>query len=165
MNVLVADAWPLIFLAKLDRLNLIHGVFPGKVLVPASVQRELGQDTMPLQEQRRVMDFLGHCRIEAVRGARFKGSALSVADRHVLALAAQHPKSVVLTDDSLVRRVALAEGLCVAGTLGVLIRAVRAKLVSSTEAIRALDELVSRHQFRISVDLYQESLRQMRQDV
>lgn len=162
MNVVVADACPVIFLAKLDRLALIRRVFPGTIVMPTSVQRELGQDAMPLPEQRRVREFLQHCRIEAVRGSRFAASALSVADRHVLALAAKHPKPVILTDDSLVRRIALAEGIPVAGTLGVMIRAVRAEVITPDEAVRALDELVAQHQFRISVDLYRESVRQMR---
>mgnify|MGYP001559864997 CR=1 FL=1 len=44
-----------------------------------------------------------------------------------------------------------------------MIRAVRAKLISPSEALEAVDKLVTEHQLRISVDLYQETIRQIRQ--
>ncbi len=163
MNVVVSDACPIIFLAKLDRLALIQAVFPGTILLPASVQRELTQKTIPSAEQRRIRDWLMHCRVETVRSSLFPALALSLADRHVLTLAAKHPNAIILTDDSLMWRIALAEGLPVAGTLGLMIRAVRAKLVTQPDALHAIDELVTQHQLRVSVDLYQEALRQIRQ--
>ncbi len=163
MNVVVSDSCPIIFLAKLDRLALIQSVFPGTILVPTSVQRELTQKTIPPAEQRRIRDWFKPCRVETVRSSRFPASALSLADRHVLTLAGKHPAAIILTDDSLVRRIALAEGFLVAGTLGLMIRAVRAKLVTQSDALQAIDELVTQHRLRISVDLYQEALRQIRQ--
>ncbi|MEI6147481.1 MAG: DUF3368 domain-containing protein [bacterium] len=163
MNVVVADACPVILLAKLDRLALIRDVFPGTIVIPKSVQRELTQKVIPLNEQRRLQEFIGHCRIESIQIPRLTSLALSLADRHVLALAAKHRKSLILTDDSLVRRIASAEGIPVAGTLGILIRAVRAKLISGSGALHAVDELIAHHQLRISVDLYRETISQIRQ--
>lgn len=89
----------------------------------------------------------------------FASAALSLADRSVLTLARREPESGILTDDGCVRRSALALGLPVAGTLGVLIRARRAGLLSIQETTEALDDLVAHHQFRISIELYQEALR------
>jgi predicted nucleic acid-binding protein len=159
MSVLVADASPLIFLAKLDLLGLLGAVFPGPVLVPESVRDELSAPQVPPVELRRLRQFLGLSQVVRVDTAESVSAALSQADRDVLALASRERPAVVLTDDSLVRRVALAEGLRVAGTLGVLIRARTMVILSSAEAQQALDELVGRHGFRISVALYQESRR------
>jgi predicted nucleic acid-binding protein len=36
--IVVADACPVIFLAKLDRLSLVQAVFPGAVVIPESVR-------------------------------------------------------------------------------------------------------------------------------
>jgi len=162
MNVVVADACPIIFLTKLHRLPLIREVFPATILMPSSVTDELTRNVIPIHEQQRIRSFLKHCHIESVRDRSFPVSALSMADRHVLTLAKKHPKSLILTDDSLVRRIAWAEGLSVAGTLGIIIRASRAKLISPSEALQSLDELVSKHQLRISVELYQETMSQIR---
>jgi len=160
--IVVADASPVIFLAKLDRLALIMDLFPGTVLIPESVRRELVQESIPFEERQRIVAFLKHCRGETVRTRRFSTAALSTADRHVLALAGKHPKSLLLTDDRLVRRIAMAEGLRVAGTLGVIIRAAEAKIMSRKQARLAIESLVGDHQLRISVDLYQEAMLQLR---
>jgi len=76
-------------------------------------------------------------------------------------LASEHPKSIILTDDSLVRRIALAEGRPVAGTLGLIIRAADASIMRKHEARLAVDALVGEHKLRVSVDLYQEAIRRL----
>jgi len=157
MSVLVADASPLIFLTKLGMLSLFGGVYPGRVLVPAAVHRELVRPSTPLAEARRLQDFLRTCRTVTVAAADFPGTALSQADREVLTLACRERPAVVLTDDALVRRIAQAEGLRVAGTLGTLIRARNCGLLPAEDAGRALEDLVARHGSRISVALYEEA--------
>ncbi len=159
--IVVADACPIIFLAKLDRLSLIQGVFPGSILMPESVRRELIQDAIPLHERQRIEAFLKICRIETVRTREYSAPALSRADQHVLALTSEHSKSIILTDDSLVRRIALAEGCPVAGTLGLIIRAADASIMRKHEARLAVDALVGEHKLRVSVDLYQEAIRRL----
>ena len=162
MNTVVADACPVIFLAKLDRPTLIRQIYPGTILLPASVWSELTQSAVPPYEQQRIREFHKHCRVETVRSPSFPASSLGLADRHVLTLARKHGNSLILTDDNLVRRIALAEGLPVAVTLGTLVRAVRGKLLSAPAALEAVDILISKHQLRIAVDLYQETIRQIR---
>jgi predicted nucleic acid-binding protein len=159
--IVVADACPIIFLAKLDRLSLIQDIFPGSILMPESVKRELVQDAIPFHERQRIEAFMNLCRIETVRTRQYAAQALSRADRHVLALASEHPRALILTDDSLVRRIALAEGRRVAGTLGLIIRAADAGLISKNDGRLALDALVGEHKLRVSVDLYQEALRRI----
>jgi predicted nucleic acid-binding protein len=161
VNVIVADACPVIFLAKLDRLGLIRDVFPGTILLPESVWHELTRDVIPPHEQARIREFVKECHIEKVAAARFPAAALSLADRQVLTIAKKHRHSIILTDDRLVRQIALAEALPVAGTLGLLIRSVRAGGMPPAVALQAVDQLITEHQLRISVDLYQETLRQI----
>ena len=161
MSVLVADASPLIFLAKLDLLRLLATLFPGPVLVPASIRLELSQPHVPVVEARRLHLFLRRCRVVHVDRTGFPSSALSQGDREVLTLACRERPAVVLTDDSLVRRGALAEGLRVAGTLGVLMRARTAGLLPAVAARQALADLVGQHGLRISVALYQEASRRL----
>ena len=159
MNTIVADACPVIFLAKLNQLELVRGVFPGKILLPDAVARELEQENIPLAEQRRIRGFLKKCQIETVRSPQYASTSLSLADRCVLTLAGKHRDAIILTDDGLVRRIARSEGFTVAGTLGVLIRARRAGLIAKSIARQALNDLIARHQFRISIELFQDVLR------
>jgi predicted nucleic acid-binding protein len=161
MSIVVADAAPVIFLGKLDQLALIRSVFPGPTLLPEAVRRELEQESIPPEELHRIRTFLSTCRVEPVPHPLFPSRALSVADRAVLTLAAKQKQAVVLSDDALVRRVARAEGMAVSGTLGILIRARRAGRLTHHKARQQLDDLIARHRFRISVELYQEALRQL----
>ena len=69
--------------------------------------------------------------------------------------------NIVVSDDALVRRIAKAEGFALSGTLGILIRSRRAGLLSHAATVRALEDLVAHHRFRISVELYQEALQQI----
>lgn len=162
MNTVVADACPVIFLAKLNRLTLIDAIFPGTIILPEGVRKELACASIPPDERRHIDEFLKHCRVETVQGQRFSASALSAADRQVLSLADRHPRSILVTDDSLMRRIARARGQAVAGTLGLIVRAERAGLMTKQEALGCVDELVTKHRLRIVVDLYQETLRQIR---
>ncbi len=161
MNIVVADAAPIIFLAKLDHLALIRQVFPGTPLLPENVRHELEWDAIPPDEQHRIRNFLEGCRIEPVRHPLFPSRALSLADRSVLTLAAKQKHAMLLSDDALVRRIAKAEGIAISGTLGILIRSRRAGLLAQAKTIQMLDDLISRHKFRISVELYQEAIRQI----
>ncbi len=159
--ILVTDACPVIFLAKLNRLALIREVFPVDVLIPEAVRDELVRESIPLLERQRIDAFLQQCRVEPVQAPLAAGATLSLADRHILALAVRHPRSRILTDDGVVRRVALAEGLPVIGTLGLMIRAVRGGIMTRPAAREAVDGLIRDHAMRISVDLYQETMRQL----
>ena len=163
MTIVVADACPVIFLAKLDQLELVRAMFPGTILIPEAVHLELVQESIPLSELRRLQEFLKKCQIEAVRNPQYLSTSLSLADRCVLTLAEKHQGAIILTDDGLVRRIARSEGFAVAGTLGILIRARRAGIISKTVARQALNDLVARHRFRISIELYQEVLRNLDQ--
>ena len=94
-----------------------------------------------------------------MRSPQYESTSLSLADRCVLTLAERHRNAIILTDDGLVRRVARSEGFTVAGTLGILIRARRAGLIAKTVASQGLNDMVARHQFRISIELFQDVLR------
>ncbi len=60
-------------------------------------------------------------------------------EAEALALAAQHPESALLMDDARGRRLALASGFRVVGTLGLIVRAKRSGQIS--EASPYLDRL------------------------
>jgi hypothetical protein len=157
----VADACPLIFLAAIQQLPLIERVFPVPVRVPAAVYDEILRDNPVRGDAAALRAFLEACQRVEVTRPGFPSNGLSSADRAVLTLAVERKDSVILSDDSLLRRTALARGLRVVGTLGLLIRASRAGFHSPAQSREFLDELISRHGFRISIELYQEALKQL----
>ena len=152
--IVVADASPLIFLAKIRRLELIPALLGSDIRVPKAVYEELFASPLDPAEEDALRRFLGACRLEAVEKPRPFASAMSAADNAALTLAVRLGAEVLLCDDLITRRMAEAEGVRPLGTLGVLLRAMRAGLVGRSETRRLIDRLVSSHGFRIGVGLY-----------
>jgi predicted nucleic acid-binding protein len=62
---------------------------------------------------------------------------------------------MILSNDRLLRKTAVIEGLRVIGTLGILIRATKTFCLVPKKAIDLMDELVEEHNFRISIGVYE----------
>ena len=153
--IVVADASPLIFLAKVRQLDLLHGL-PGRdIRIPRPVHREVVVPGLDPIEREVLESFLASCTIEAVPRPRSFASAMSAADSAALTLAVRVKASILLCDERVTRIMAQAEGIRPLGTLGVLLRARRQGLLTRSEALGAVDLLVRTHSFRIGVELYQ----------
>lgn len=152
--ILIVDAAPLIFLAKINQLTLITELFDAKILVPSVVQNEILGPNVPPDEERLLNGFLSNCKVVDLHSPAIFAKALSFADNCVLALAHNENADIILADDRLVRRVAVIEGFRVVGTIGFLIRAERRSLLSKENAVDLFDQLVVEHSFRISTGVY-----------
>ncbi|MBO9394965.1 DUF3368 domain-containing protein [Caldilinea sp.] len=141
----VVNATPLICLALLDRLSLLNEMFDD-VIVPQSVYAEViqggagrpGADALAKADWLRVVSAEASITIEPLL------LGLDAGELEVLLLARQIEPDWVIIDERLARRVAFAMGLPVKGTLGILLAAVLAGLLSRQEALDDLQKLLSR---------------------
>jgi hypothetical protein len=124
---LVADAGPVIALAKIDRLGLVEALFQ-EVWVPETVVHEVlakpGAEAKQIEAALR--RSIRMARAPAVLPAHLEvtGRALDEGEKSVIALAGTLPPPVsVLMDDAAGRAVARQAGLGVLGFAGLLIRA------------------------------------------
>ena len=159
--IVVADASPIIFLGKIRRLDLVHRLLGRDIRVPRAVCRELLVAGMDPVETEGIEGFLGTCRIESVRNPRRFAAAMSAADNAALTLAVRTKADFLLCDERTTRTMAEIEGVRPLGTLGILLRAKRKKILSLEETRRLVDLLISAHNFRISVEVYQAVLREL----
>ncbi len=128
--ILIADAAPLIFLSKINRLRLITASFNAEILLPSAVKQEVLGPCAPPDEAPFLQDFISECNVIDLHDPDIFAAALSFADNCVLTLAHRKRASMVLSDDRLVRRISALEGFQSIGTLGVLIRAQKKFLLS-----------------------------------
>ncbi len=157
--MVVADASPLILLAKVRRLDLIGKLWGGDIRVPRSVSDEVlavGADPVEVEV---LKGFLRQCSVETVRRPRRFATAMSRADNEVLTLAVRVGATILLCDDKLTRRMAEAEGIRPMGTLGILLKAMQRQLISPHDTRTLLDQLIESHDFRIGIGVYQAALR------
>ena len=161
MKVIVCDASPLIFLAKLNRLNLIPDVLQGRVSVLKCVVREVSSDNAGVTETTRMSAFLDSVEIIDFQAPEGSSKALSPSDQSTLTWAIEHRADWLVADERLLRRVAREEDISTVGFLGILVEAARQGILSATEAREAIDESISRHGCRIAVALYQRILSEL----
>ncbi len=152
--ILIADAAPLIFLAKINQLQLIPCLFEAEILVPSVVKNEVLAPKSPPDETRLLEAFISECEVVDLYDPKIFTTALSFADNCVLTLAERERADMILSDDRLVRKVAGMEGFRVLGTLGILMYGRGKALLPREKAINLLEVLVARHDFRISATVY-----------
>ena len=155
---LVADASPLIFLAKVDCLNLISRLFKGPVRIPESVRDEVLAPPTPTAEEQVLRSFLDRSRIEPVANPRRFAAALSRADNDALTLAVRIRADLLLADDRLLRELARVEHIRPMGTLGILLRAQEQEIHRPADTQKLVDALIRRHGFRIGIEVYRATL-------
>jgi len=153
--IIVVDAAPLIFLSKINKLNLLRELFDAEIKVPSAVSNEIIDKGVPPHEERLLKAFLSDCKIVRLRKVEKFAGALSYADNCIMTLAIREKADILLSDDRLLRKTAAIEGFLVLGTLGILLRATKASILSPGESIELLEELVYEHSFRISTTVFE----------
>ena len=161
----VADATILIYLAKIDRLDLLDTLFD-RVLVPEAVYeevvtqgREQGYaDALTIDEATDEYPSVQLPSDDAAdRTAEIRGSTdLGRGEVAAIALALAEDARC-LTDDHAARRSAESLGVTVGGTIYVLLEALQADRLSHEEYIASLEAL-DESGFRMSARLYRQAV-------
>lgn len=165
MTTVVADATPLIYLARIGHLDLLEALFD-ETLVPEAVYEEVGvrgreegyRDALAVDEETdRFLDLTtleGPVATEAedVRTA----ADLGRGEPESIALAGARDARC-LTDDHAARTTAESLGVAVGGTIFVLLEALDDGAFSFDEYRAALDDLTD-SDFRMDASLYRKAL-------
>ena len=142
MPEVICNTSPLQYLHQIGQLSILPALV-GSIVVPPAVLAELdagiakGLDLPQLEN-------LQWIRIQAPIGAKAASliTDLGPGESQVLMLALEMPGSVALMDDALARRVAIAKGIPIKGTLGLLMDAKRAgHLTTVKPSLYRLQEL------------------------
>lgn len=157
MSLWVTDSSPLIFLAKLNRLDLLRKEAE-EVLAPPAVLGEIaGQD----DEAKRQIELARRTwlKVRAVRDVRLLAllkRELGDGEAEAITLALETDAARIVLDDLDARRLADRLGLRLVGTLGLLLAA---KLRGEIPSLRAEIDRLRRGGFRAGVALVEEILR------
>ena len=160
MLAVVSDSSPLINLAGIGRLNLVHEQF-GEVIIPPSVWDEivLNSDTLSgASEVREAYDagWISLARPDNTAVVDLLGLGLHRGEAEAIALAIELRSSLILLDDADARLAATTLGLHKTGVIGILIKA---KADGKIESLRReLNALMDRMGFYIDDGLYRDAL-------
>lgn len=144
----VANASPLIVLAKLDQQDLLT-LLADEVAVPRAVVDEI-QAGPPDDPARLYLNLEALPISDVVPEPVVQAWDLGYGETAVLSYALQNPGWTAVIDDGLARRCAVTLSIPIVGTLGIILRARRAELIpAATPLLRGLIA----QGFRIDVDM------------
>ena len=161
MPSVVSNSTPLIYLAKIGKLDLLKLIF-GEVLIPQEVLTEvvkkgkmLGRKDAYIVENAIVQGW-----IRVVEADPFEiPIELDKGEEEVLSLAKQLKIEIVLIDEISARSAARLLGLTPRGTLFVLLMSLKEKFIAFDEFLQALDQLIEQG-FRLKEEVYVEAIKE-----
>jgi predicted nucleic acid-binding protein len=136
--IIVADTSPLNYLVLIREIELLHKLF-GQVIIPSAVWTELRAPGTPEVVQKWADSIPSWLEI---RTASFIDPEIKLGAGEVeaICLAGELQADELLVDDRKARRVAVARGLTVAGTLNILEAGATRDLIDLPNAIRRLQQ-------------------------
>ncbi len=150
MTVVVSDASPVMNLATIGRLALLHDLF-GTVVAPPTVWAEVvAGDPVVRPEWLALRSPTNLQLVASLQGELDRGEAEAIA------LAQEVAADLLLIDEKKGRAVAKRLGLRYLGLLGVLAEAKERRLVSALKPM--LDLLIGQAGFQVSQSLYRQVL-------
>jgi uncharacterized protein len=150
--MIISNTTPLINFAEIERLDLLAALF-GSMVIPPAVEVELRAKAALFPCAARVPELPMISRLAPVDQLLVKGLASRVhnGEAECLALAMEHPNSLLLLDDLAARELAASNGLLHIGTLGCLAEAKQRGLIAAIKPL--LLELRHKARFWISQSL------------
>jgi predicted nucleic acid-binding protein len=145
-RIIIADTSCFILLDKISSLELLHQVF-GEVITTIEVQNEFGKQ-LPQW-----------IKIEAVNNVEQQSlleSEIDKGEASAIALAMEKTNSLLILDDFKARRIAEKLHLQFTGTLGVLLKAKQAGIIS---LLKPTLEKIQQTNFRFSEKVFEDILK------
>jgi predicted nucleic acid-binding protein len=169
MAIVLCNAGPLIALGKLNRLELLAGLY-GQVEIPRTVYDEAVTQGLALgaADARTIRLFWQAAgwpvvEVPAAVIATYKPPViLDPGEKEVLALAQTLPDALVLLDDETARAEARRLNLRVRGTLGILAQAYHAEILAFSQVELLIQEIGARPDIWISARLCDQVLQTLR---
>lgn len=165
-GAVVSDSTPLIYLAKIGRLNLLRGVFE-KIYISEAVFNEAVTQGKELNMsdafiiEKAVGIWIIKEQVEPKVDAEFRfldtNTKLGSGEKEALKLCKQLNAVYFIADDREARRVSRILNIKPIGTCGILVQTFRQASITEGEALQILDDLV-KVGFRISSAVYRRIL-------
>jgi hypothetical protein len=153
--IVVSDTSPILSLALIGRLELLHDLY-GPIMIPEAVRSEIiATDQSGAQEVGHA-DWIVTGSVEPDVVLKLLLREVDRGEAEAIRLALQSNADVLLVDERKARQLAAYLELGVAGLLDVLQEAKQRQLITSVKPL--LDELIARARFRLSHKLYQRTL-------
>ena len=160
----ISNSGPLIHLSQIGKFKLLY-MFP-KIYIPKMVYEEVNIKGKPGEMELKSAKNVQVCRVfnEDIKNIRekIKNFRLDRGELEALSLCNKLKKSVFLTDDLDAREAGKNLGLDVHGSVGIVVRAYRKKLIGLMEAESALIALYEVSKLFITKAIIEEAIEKLK---
>ena len=156
MRLVVADTSPIFYLLSIGQIELLPRLF-GKVFVPDAVYGELCHPTAPASLREWIAEcpaWLDVIPVDPIDDVALR--SLGAGERAAITLAWSMHADLILIDERKGTSVALAKGIAVSGTLGVLRLAAHGGLIDLPDTLAKLKRTNFRYRQEMLDDLLNE---------
>ncbi len=155
----VSDTGPVIHLSEISLINSFD-IF-SELIIPEEVERELKNSKILIFKKIKILklspDFKDKVKILTNQ------ENLDLGEAFAIVLAMQEKTDYFLTDDLEARNVAIKYNLQVHGTIGIILRAFRERIIDKKTAIEKVNELYAKSSLFITKDLVEGVLQAIEQ--
>jgi uncharacterized protein len=149
----VSNTSPLIFLSKIDRLDLLSHL--AKIQIPSEVLEEIESKDDLAKECIEQACYAG--KIEVIKIAALIDEPIHIGEKAAISLAVEIQPELILLDDEKAKKIARNYSLKPVGTLGVLLIAKKRGLITKVKP--EIEKLLANN-FRATDDLIYQILKQ-----
>lgn len=158
--IIVSDASPIIFLLKLKRLDIVWSLYKTKILLPKEVHGEIYKkiehyELSYLNSFKKLFETV-------IVESSLDITKLDEGENKVILLAKNKKADFILIDNKHARIICEQMGLKVIGTIGILYKSLKEKIITKKEFIKLVDDLIQKYNFRISIELYNRIMKEIK---
>lgn len=167
----VSNSSPLIYLAKIGKLNLIKNVYE-QIWIPEAVFNEAVTKgkILKITDASIIEEAVGKWilkeKVKPETDSKYafldENNRIGLGEKQALKLCKQLNADIFIVDDKEARRVSRILKIKPVGTCGILIQAHRKGLISTKATDQILDDLI-KAKFRIDLAVYRSVIRELRQ--
>lgn len=167
MTTVLINASPLIFLSKINKLDILPQLF--KIIITTEqVKKEVLSNTKQINFDL-LKNFLEEkVAIDKIEDESFLNNLLNISSLHIgeaslitLAKDKYTNKEILILDDKIARKIANIYNFKVLGTLGTLLLAAKKSVLKKEECKNSIDKLITIFDFRISTEVYIQIIREL----
>ena len=159
---IVSNASPLIFLAKIGKLDLLETF---EIIIPKQVYSEIKEgEKSGREDSHKIESLIKNNKIKIAEieiMAELEKQNLGEGEKAAISLAIDKKIELILLDEKKARRVAKFYELNPRGTIGVLSEALKKNKITKKEFVELIQKLI-KEGYRISEELIMELLKEMR---
>lgn len=164
MNNIISDATPLIYLAKIEKISLIKSLY-NTIIISSEIKNEIVDEGKRLKEkdafliEKEIKDGF----IEVIKVSNYIKPVFKIdkGELSILSLAKELSIKDVLIDEKLARIAAKVEELTPRGTLFVILKNLKLKLINFDDFLRILNSLLEAG-FRLKEEVYLKAIEEAR---